>query len=314
MTIQETDHVSYCMPAFNSAGTIAESIESIMNGNFEKGDEVIIVNDGSSDNTVTIVEELRKKYPVIQLISYSDNRGCPAARNIAYRQAKHPIIFNLYSDDVLVAGSIKKLKNYMAAEHADMAGFAAGHYFQKNKRKITHKWIFRSGVLSFADFLAGDINPGPGGDYMFTKEIWERVGGIWEYGKGLHEAWGFTLKCLAAGAKVVVMPNSFYYHRYGYNSLFARESRIGNEMSLMATKMLQPYFNLLNEEDVAYITSEMHGKTWYNSTARRPLRLKGQPAGKTGVITVPFPEKIKRIFVRNARKFPWLLNLLAKKS
>jgi glycosyltransferase involved in cell wall biosynthesis len=312
--ITKDDRVSFVMPAFNSAGTIVESIESIMDGNFEDGDEMIVVNDGSTDNTVEVVENLRKKYPVIKLISYSDNRGCPAARNVGYTATRHPIIFNLYSDDLLVPGSVKLLKDYMISENADMAGFGAGHYFQKDKRKVTHKWVFIPGVLSFADFLAGDINPGPGGDYMFTKELWERVGGVWEYGKGLHEAWGFTLKCLAAGAKVVVMPNSFYHHRYGHNSLFARESKKENEISLMATKMITPYLDRLNEEDAAYIKSEEGSKNWYNTTAHAPIRLKGQPAGKTGVIVVPPKEKIKRVFVRLIRKSPWLLNLVIKKN
>lgn len=62
MKLSGKEHISYCMPTFNSADTIAESVESIMDGNFEDGDEMIIVNDGSTDNTVKIVEGLKKKY------------------------------------------------------------------------------------------------------------------------------------------------------------------------------------------------------------------------------------------------------------
>src|SRR3990167_4388123 len=184
--IEEKSHISFCMPAFNSASTITESVESIMNGNFEKGDEMIIVNDGSLDDTVKVVEELKKKYPEITLMSYVENKGCPAARNIAYAVAKHPLIFNLYSDDVLIPKSVALLKKYLVEENADMAGFAETHYFhvnKKGKKVLTHTWKSRPNVLTLADLLAGDINPGPGGNYMFKKALWQKVGGVWEYGK-----------------------------------------------------------------------------------------------------------------------------------
>ncbi|MBI2476216.1 MAG: glycosyltransferase family 2 protein [Candidatus Taylorbacteria bacterium] len=305
------------MPAYNAGGTVAESVESIMNGNFGTGDELIVVDDGSTDDTLLILEELRKKYPFIEIIVSKENRGCPAARNIAYAAAKNPIIFNLYADDVLAPASVPKLKTCMIAEKADMAGFAEYRYFREEKngkKKITHKWLCRPGVLTFADFLAGDINPGPGGNYMFTKALWQTVGGVWEYGKGLHEAWGFTLKCLAAGAKFAVMPNSFYYHRYGTDSLFTREAKKENEVSLMATKMIMPYLDLLDPRDALYIKSEAGSKSWYNTLDRSPIRLKNTPVGKTGALTVPFREKLKRISVRFARKHPKILALILSKN
>lgn len=305
------------MPAYNSAATVAESVESIMNDNFEIGDEIIIIDDGSTDNTLSVLEKLKEKYHVIQIIIVKENKGCPAARNIAYVAAQNPIIFNLYADDVLVPGSVAKLKAYMIEKEADMAGFAEYHYFQKSRRgkkEITHKWICQPGVLTLADFLTGDINPGPGGNYMFTKAIWQKVGGVSEFGKGLHEAWGFTLKCLAAGAKFVVLPKSFYYHRYGSNSLFMRESKKENEISLMATKMITPYLDLLDPRDAEYIKSEEGSKSWYNTENRVPIHLKNAPVGKTGIMTIPFPEKIKRVFVRFARKYPPILALILRKK
>ncbi|MDO8483138.1 MAG: glycosyltransferase family 2 protein [bacterium] len=314
--IKKQNHISFCMPAYNSAQTVAESVESIMTGNFETGDEIIIIDDGSTDNTLRVLEKLKEKYPVIQIIVSKENLGCPAARNVAYAQAKYPLIFTLYSDDVLAPGSITPLKTYMIAEEADMAGFEKYYYFQKSvngKKHITHKRICRPGVLSFADFLAGDINPGPGGNYMFKRALWQEVGGVWEYGKGMHEAWGFTLKCLAHGAKFVVLPHSFYYHRYGTDSLFMRESKKENEVSLMATKMITPYLDLLDQRDATYIKSEEGGKSWYGMINRAPIRLKNGLLGKTGYTVIPLPEKLKRVFVRFARKHPKILALFLKK-
>ncbi|MES2087649.1 MAG: glycosyltransferase [Patescibacteria group bacterium] len=299
-----SDPISFVIPGFNCASTILESIESIIDGNWTEGDELIIVNDGSTDNTENVLAEAKKKYPFIKVFNEKENRGCPAARNIGYTHASHEIIFNLYSDDVLVPGSVAKLKEYMISENADIAGFEEYRYFKEEKngkKKITHRWMCRPGVLSLPDFLAGDINPGPGGNFMFIKQIWKDVGGVWEYGKGMHEAWGFTLKCLMAGAKFVVMPKSFYFHRYGSNSLFVREAEKENEVSLMATKMITPYLDRLEPSDKAYIQSEEGSKNWYSSLDRAPIRLKGEPFGKTGVIVVATDARLKTLVLRKIK-------------
>lgn len=283
--IDNNSKISFVMPAHNSAKTIAEAVESVFNGNFEVGDEFIIVDNASSDSTRKVIRKLKTKYPLIIEIDNAEDKGCPASRNIGVNTAKNPIIFNLDSDNVLVPGSIKKLKEYLVSENADMAAFSEYHYFYKNNiKQITHKWICKLGVMSLADFLAGPINPGPGGNFMYTKESWKKVGMYWEYGKGVQEAWGFALKQLANGSEFVVLPNSYYLHRYGTNSLFVREAKNDGKSSLMATKMIMPFINLLNDEDASYIKSEEGSKNWleYRNYINRPIRLKTGEIGVAG--------------------------------
>ncbi|MFA6554498.1 MAG: glycosyltransferase [Candidatus Paceibacterota bacterium] len=293
--------VSFVIPAYNSIDTLAEAVESIYNGNFEDGDEVIIVDNASTDATRDVIRKLKKRFTTIIEIDNPKNVGCPASRNIGVRRSKNPLIFNLDSDNVLIPGSIKRMKNYLLSENADMASFSEYHYFQKHKiNKITHKWTYKPGVMNLADFLAGPINPGPGGNFMYTKKSWEKIGGYWEYGEGVQEAWGFTLKQLVNGAKFVVLPNSYYLHRYGINSLFVRKAQDIGKSSIMATKMILPYLHLLNDEDAAYIASEKGGKEWfeYRNYIYRPIRVKSGEVGTTGYKIVlsdsSFLSKIKR--------------------
>lgn len=275
-------NISFIIPAYNCAETLKESIDSIFDDNFEQGDEIIIINDYSTDKTDIIIKKLIKKYPFIKYFSNKENKGCPATRNIGIKLASNPLIFNLDSDNVLEKGSIKKLKDYLLANNADMAAFSEYHFFQKNKKNVTHKWIFEKSTMTLADFLAGPYNPGPGGNFMFTKKSWEKVGGYWEYGKGLHEAWGFVLKQLANNAKFVVLPKSYYFHRYGQRGLFATEVKKKYENSLMATKMIISYINLVNEEDAKYINSEEGSISWFDNFSKKPIRLKTGETGKTG--------------------------------
>ena len=53
----EKNNISFIMPAYNCADTIEESVDSIFNGNFTDGDELIIVNDGSTDNTEKVLDK-----------------------------------------------------------------------------------------------------------------------------------------------------------------------------------------------------------------------------------------------------------------
>jgi len=309
--INNNSKISFVIPAFNCAETIEESIDSIFKGNFEDGDELIIVNDGSTDSTPKIIYKLQKEYSQIKIVNNIRNIGCPASRNIGVKLAKNDLIFNLDSDNILIPGSVPKLKNYLLTESADIAAFSEYHYFQKDTKKVTHKWVYDSKIMTLADFLAGPINPGPGGNYLYTKKSWEKINGYWEYGKGLHEAWGFTLKQLVNGAKFVVLPNSFYFHRFGHESLFVSESKKEFESSLMATKMILNFEDLLNKEDADYIKSEEGSRTWFENLFKKPIRLKSNEKGTTGhIVRLTKENSIKKILKKIIPRY--IINLTKK--
>lgn len=287
-----SDGISFVMPAFNCEKTITESIRSIINDNFKPRDEIIIVNDGSTDRTLKIVKNIQKKYPFIIIINNSINKGCPASRNIGIKKAKNQLIFNLDSDDVLVPGSVTKLKEYLISNRADVAAFGESHFFVRNIKNVTHKWICKNGLFTLADFLAGSVKPG--GNFIYTKSSWKRIGGYWEYGRGLHEFWGFELKQIASGSKFVIMENSHYYHRYGHDSLYSLELKDENQSSLMATKMIEPFFHMLHPEDVAYIKSAYGRRHWLENLTNHQIRLKNGAVGETGRIEYTRPTIVKK--------------------
>ena len=288
-------NISFVIPAYNCEDTLLEAVDSIFNSNYEPGDEVIIVNDASTDNTKEIAENIYKKYgrPVI-LINSEKNRGCPATRNIGIREAKNELIFNLDSDNVLHTGSINKLKNSLIEQNADVAAFQKYHYFKSTTKDITHKWICNSGFMTLADFLGGQINPGPGGNYLYKKSSWKKIGGYWEYGKGLHEAWGFSLKLLINGAKFIVVPDTFYFHRYSHQSLFMRENSRPGESIKVTNNFIEPALQLLDKDTQEYIKNSPN---WFDFIDKRPLKLNNEPIGKDGkIVYLSLNKKIRHLF------------------
>jgi glycosyltransferase involved in cell wall biosynthesis len=266
--------ISFFIPAYNCEKTIRESVESIINGNFEDNDEIIIVNDGSNDNTGKIINSLRDEIDNLHNFSHKRNKGGAAARNTAVENANNETLFCLDSDNVLTPGSIQSLKAYMSKSRADIVAFEELHYFINTTKEITHKWKFKVGEISLADCLSDTVFPGASGNYMFTRESWLKAGGYPEFA-GALDAWGFGFRQLATGSKMIVMDNSWYYHRYGYESYWVRESKKGIT-SLIAIQILIPFLGLISEEDVEYIFSKEGRYNWFENLKIHPIRLKSE--------------------------------------
>ena len=130
---KKNSKISFIIPAYNCADTIVESVESIFKRNFEDGDEVIIVNDASTDKTSQIIYILQKKYPAIKTISHNINKGSAAAgRNTGIDYSKNDLIFCLDSDNVLASGAVPALKKYILEQNADVAAFGEIRFFKND--------------------------------------------------------------------------------------------------------------------------------------------------------------------------------------
>ncbi|MBR3280624.1 MAG: glycosyltransferase family 2 protein [Clostridia bacterium] len=101
--------VSIIVPAFNSQNTIKKCIESIINQNY-KNIEIIIVNDGSKDNTKIICEKIVKNKDNVKLINI-DNKGVANARNIGIANSSGEYIMFVDSDDHILPNYIEIMVN-----------------------------------------------------------------------------------------------------------------------------------------------------------------------------------------------------------
>ena len=91
--------VSVIMPAYNSARTIAESVQSVLNQTFGAW-ELIIVDDFSQDNTVQLINEFIKQDKRIRMIALPKNGGLSNARNTGIELSKAKYITFLDADDL----------------------------------------------------------------------------------------------------------------------------------------------------------------------------------------------------------------------
>ena len=100
--------VSVVIPAYNAAETIVECLDSVRAQTY-KNLEVLVVNDGSTDNTLTILEQYASAHKDLNLKIYSiKNSGPASARNYAIARSQGEYVAFLDSDDRWASTKIEK--------------------------------------------------------------------------------------------------------------------------------------------------------------------------------------------------------------
>ena len=110
--------VSVVMPPFNASSHIRSAIESILDQNLNDF-ELIIVNDGSTDETRLISEAMAALDSRIVLVN-QDNSGIAVAINNAIQIARAPLIARMDSDDIAMPNRLERQVGYLA-EHLETA-------------------------------------------------------------------------------------------------------------------------------------------------------------------------------------------------
>lgn len=101
--------VTVLMPAFNAAGYIAEAIESVLRQSFTSF-ELLIVNDGSADNTVPVIQQFTDKR--IRVVNQS-RKGIGAALNTGLSVAKGDYIARFDADDICLPQRLQRQVDFL---------------------------------------------------------------------------------------------------------------------------------------------------------------------------------------------------------
>lgn len=143
--------LSIIIPVYNVEKYLPKCLDSILVDNSFTG-PVICVNDGSTDSSLSILEEYAVKYPNIEIISQL-NAGLSVARNNGLRAAKGDYVMFIDSDDWLFSNVLKKLSRRIAGE--DVLYFNGRKYFEESnqyqKKCQISEFSYRNGQAVFAE-------------------------------------------------------------------------------------------------------------------------------------------------------------------
>lgn len=141
--------VSVIIPAYNRASTITRAIDSVLNQTY-KNFEIIIVDDGSLDNTKQLVESIKDKRMVY--IKHPLNEGGSAARNTGIKVAKGQYIAFLDSDDEWLPEKIEKQLNLFRKLDNSFGVVYTGFYVI-NKNEIIKEFTPKKRMYVLNDLL-----------------------------------------------------------------------------------------------------------------------------------------------------------------
>lgn len=145
--VNQTLNVSVIIPVYNNGLYLRETLESLK-AQTMKDFEVIVVNDGSSDNSEEIINEFVKKDSRFQKIT-QENRGVSAARNAALEIAQGTYVTFVDGDDTLPKYSLEKMNEVALSTRADLiiGGIQRVDGFTKKINQRTQKLKEKTVIL-----------------------------------------------------------------------------------------------------------------------------------------------------------------------
>lgn len=233
---------SIIIPVYNVEKYIDRCLKSIAEQSY-KNYEVIIVNDGTKDNSVEIIEKYTKKYDNFTLYN-KKNGGLSDARNYGLKYIKGDYLLFIDSDDYINKDLLNELNNLLEEKEYDLVKFKIKLVDDNGNFIRNEKGLECSREISLNDIFSEEFCE-PAWTYCYNVKFWKS--NDFKYIKGkIHEDFGLT-------PEVIMRANSFYYlNYYGYNYV-QRKNSIMTTKSVekdikKAYDMLEQFDRLINLE------------------------------------------------------------------
>ncbi len=203
--------LSVIVPAYNAAHCLRTCLDSLACQNLEDW-EVIIVDDGSADETPQIIREYESRYPQLFRSITLENGGQGRARNIALASAKGEYIGFADSDDTVSPDMFPKMLKKAYAEQADLVicDFLRIDNFGEHYEpaRMQNHPLAATGPVWNKLFRSSLI-----GDTRFSEGLW-------------YEDFCFSAEMLIKSRKTVYIPEPLYRYICGHSStMFNTNSR-----------------------------------------------------------------------------------------
>lgn len=162
---------SVVMAIYNTEEYVSDAITSVINQKigFEENVQLILIDDGSTDNTPKILEEFQKKYPDNILVLTQENKGQASARNNGLQYIKGKYINFLDSDDYLSDDAMEEVYEFFESyyDEIDFVSIRQNHF---GRKETEHMLNFRfDGGNQIIDLMIDPNNPQLACNSVFFK-------------------------------------------------------------------------------------------------------------------------------------------------
>lgn len=228
--------VSVLIPCYNSERYIAQTLDSCL-GQTCKDIEIIVVDDGSTDNSIKIIEAYASKYPNIRLFTQK-NKGAPAARNKAFEHAQGKYIQYLDADDILGIEKLASQISRLAGEDDSAVVYGPCRMFEDRieesmlydaqiKQKYDDPQKFLLDLWSSATMVLPH-------SWLVHRSLVERAGG-WDETLLKNQDGAFFAKVVSLAGKVLYDAKSMVYYRTHNQESVSRKRSYRSEASRLTS-------------------------------------------------------------------------------
>ena len=156
------ESLSVIIPAYNAEKYITQAVESVKNQNWNGACEIIVIDDGSKDNTAAVAEKLGVK------VLRKENQGAASARNAGLREAVGELILLLDADDVFTPNALEALYSPMTKDDTCAAVFSMAKDFISPELTAEQK-----AQLKPREGAYGGVLPGCS---LIKRDVFDKVG------------------------------------------------------------------------------------------------------------------------------------------
>lgn len=223
---------SFIIPVYNCAGFLDECVQSILCQN-ENDFEILLVNDGSVDDSGKLCDCLAEKYNCIRVF-HKKNGGAASARNLGIDNAKGRYILFVDGDDTLDLSCLHSVGNTLNDSDSELVIFGmAFDYYNKHKLERTDilscnysgNFTYDKFISEFKEFF-NDNYLSSACNKVFLSEIIHRNNLRFKEEMNLYEDFEFVLRYINCIDSLSSVNKPFYHYRHNMNNnhLFARVS------------------------------------------------------------------------------------------
>ena len=247
------DLISIIIPVYNVEQYIRRCVDSILNQTY-KNIEVILVDDGSTDNSGVICEEYKKKDLRVKVIDQK-NSGAPTARNCGMDASTGKYIYFVDSDDYIHPQTLEILYNIITQKDTDVS--ACGYEIvYDNKLEFEEITDYESRVISNFDLLKKMVNLP---EMTYSQVLWnklfkrEAIGDIRMNPGYVIDDFDFVSRVLFKCRSVAVVDKDLYYYYTNPNGVMnSRKYNPKKFLALQAWYDMAATYKKLGDEEMYY--------------------------------------------------------------
>jgi len=205
----KTPLVSIIVPTYNNENTLEACLLSLIKQTYSNK-EIIVVDDGSTDGTASLLSKMALKYPPLKIIS-AEHRGIAATRNLGVKYSAGDILFFGEADAVYNHDYLEKAVTCLAASPT-MGGVCVTGGPLKTKSTFATECIEVENQIQHKLIREGKL--GPFYAWVFRRETLDTIGGYDERLKQ-GEKKDFFQRMKKAGYPVGLVPGINWRHQRG---------------------------------------------------------------------------------------------------